>query len=41
MQYPPEDELDAVIDMLTDDDKNKLFKITSECFEIIGPEEEE
>lgn len=39
--YYPDDNMNEVLEMLNDEDKNKLFQVTHRCFEIIGPEEEE
>lgn len=39
--FYPDDDLDAVVDMLTEEEKMRLFQVTNECFQIIGPENEE
>ena len=39
--YYPDDDLYAVVGMLSDEDKRKLFNVTNKCFEIIGPDEDE
>lgn len=37
----PDDNVNNVIDLLSHEDKQKLFDITQECFKIIGPDDEE
>ena len=39
--YYPDEDLYAVVGMLSDEDKKKLFNVTTKCFEIIGPDDEE
>jgi len=31
----------AIFNILSDEDKKKLLEVTSHCFEIIGPDEDE